>query len=237
MARKIKLTRPELKRQREAMARFERYLPMLKLKQQQLQMTMREVARATRRAEEAVAAATRKVDPYRAVLADRAGLDVEGLSRPTEVRTGRRNVAGVAVPVFEEAVFAEATYSLFATPPWVDRALQDLRELSRLRAEADILRRQSDLLQRELTKIIQRVNLFEKVLIPRCREAIRLIRIKLGDEMTAAVGRGKIAKAKIAEETSGFDRVEELGEEVADEVVAVELPEGPGGGDGGGPQP
>ncbi|MCX5669743.1 MAG: hypothetical protein NTU94_00260, partial [Planctomycetota bacterium] len=49
---------------------------------------------------------------------------------------------------------------------------------------------------------IQRVNLFEKIKIPEAREAIRVIRIRLGDEMTAAVGRAKIAKAKFGEEES-----------------------------------
>ncbi|MCD4823228.1 MAG: hypothetical protein K8S55_01360 [Phycisphaerae bacterium] len=52
-------------------------------------------------------------------------------------------------------------------------------------------------MQKELIKIIQRVNLFEKVKIPESLEAIRRIRIHLGDEMTAAVGRAKIAKGKI----------------------------------------
>ena len=37
-------------------------------------------------------------------------------------------------------------------------------------------------------------------MIPNSREAIRIIRIALGDEMTAAVGRAKIAKGKLAEE-------------------------------------
>ena len=44
--RKFKFTRPELKRQRDALARFSRYLPMLKLKQQQLQLTLRAAIRA-----------------------------------------------------------------------------------------------------------------------------------------------------------------------------------------------
>ena len=35
--------------------------------------------------------------------------------------------------------------------------------------------------------------------IPLSREAVRRIRIKLGDEMTAGVGRAKIAKNKLAE--------------------------------------
>ncbi|MFW5840545.1 MAG: V-type ATP synthase subunit D, partial [Planctomycetota bacterium] len=91
------------------------------------------------------------------------------------------------------------TYSLFATPAWVDTALEDMRELNRRRAQVEVLDRQYELLEQELTKIIQRVNLFEKVMIPDAKEAIRKIRIKLGDEMTAAVGRAKIAKSKLAQ--------------------------------------
>jgi V/A-type H+-transporting ATPase subunit D len=199
MAKKLKLTRPELKRQRDALARFERYLPMLKLKQQQLQLTVREVLQKRRQARAAVEAARKQIEPYRSVLADVAGVNVRELAQPTEVKTTTTNVAGVNIPVFQDVVFAAAAYSLFATPPWVDRALVDHRELSRHLAEADLLRQQYELLQRELTKIIQRVNLFEKVKIPEAREAIRVIRIHLGDEMTAAVGRAKIAKAKLAE--------------------------------------
>ena len=199
MARKIKLTRPELKRQRDALARFGRYLPMLKLKQQQLQLTVREVARKRRQALAATEAARKQIEPYRAVLSDRAGVNVPKLAEPTEVKTAATNIAGVTIPIFEDVAFAPASYSLFATPPWVDRALADHRELNRRRAEADVLRQQYELLQRELTKIIQRVNLFEKVKIPEAREIIRVIRIHLGDAMTAAVGRAKIAKAKLAE--------------------------------------
>jgi len=205
VARKIRLTRPELKRQRDALARFERYLPMLKLKQQQLQLTLREVKENRRRAAAEAEAARNVFEPYRAVLADVAGVNVPKLAECEQVRTGQVNVAGVNIPVFEEAVFPQAVYSLFATPPWVDRALADLRTLNRHLAEVEVLRKQFELLHRELTKIMQRVNLFEKIKIPEARENIRVIRIKLGDEMTAAVGRAKIAKAKIGEVSQRFD--------------------------------
>jgi V/A-type H+-transporting ATPase subunit D len=81
----------------------------------------------------------------------------------------------------------------------VDRALADLRDLERRRAGLEILQRQHRLLGAELSKVVQRVNLFEKVMIPRSSEIIRVIRIYLGDQMTAAVGRAKIAKSKLAE--------------------------------------
>ncbi len=199
MAAKIKLTRPELKRYRDALARYSRYLPMLKLKQQQLQLTLRDIAKKRRELKQSVSEAKSHFRRYETVLADRAGMDVRRLAEPAEIKTSTANVAGVEIPVFESVDFPSAAYSLFGTPAWVDQALVDLREVNRRRAMLDVLERGEHLLQQELSRIVQRVNLFEKVKIPEAREAIRVIRIKLGDEMTAAVGRAKIAKNKLAD--------------------------------------
>ncbi len=199
MPQKIKLTRPELKRHRDRLARFQRYLPMLKLKQQQLQVTLGEVASRRREAEKAADEASLKVQRYEAVLADLAGVPVRQYASPEQVHSSRVNIAGVEVPVFEDVTFPEASYSLFGTPVWVDQALADLRERSRRQAAVDVLREEEGILQSELARTIQRVNLFEKVMIPESREAIRRIRIRLGDELAAGVGRAKIAKKKLAE--------------------------------------
>jgi len=199
MAIKIKLTRPELKRYRDALTRFERYLPMLKLKQQQLQIAMRKITQQRRDAQKATHSAREIFEPYSHILSDIAGVNVSELAQPKEVKTKKENIAGLDIPVFEEVIFPPASYSLFATPAWIDHALRDLREISRCQAKEQILEQQFQLLGKELTKISQRVNLFEKVKIPEAREVIRVIRIKLGDEMTAAVGRAKIAKSKLSE--------------------------------------
>lgn len=197
MAMKIKLTRPELKKYRDALQRFSRYLPMLKLKQQQLQMMVRNVMAEMREAQHLVRAARETFEPYQAILSDRAGVDVRSLAAPETIRTHDENVAGVVIPIYEGVDFPTINYSLFSTPAWVDGALTDMRALSQREAQYEILRREHMLLERELTKIVQRVNLFEKVKIPDCQEAIRRIRIHLGDEMTAGVGRAKIAKGKL----------------------------------------
>lgn len=199
MPQKIKLTRPELKRHRDRLTRFQRYLPMLKLKQQQLQVTLGEVAIRRREAEKAADEASQNVARYAAVLEDLAGVPVRQYASPEQVHASRVNIAGVEVPVFEGVTFPEATYSLFGTPVWVDQALADLREQSRRQAAVDILREEEEILQGELARTIQRVNLFEKVMIPESREAIRRICIQLGDELAAGVGRAKIAKKKLAE--------------------------------------
>ena len=63
--------------------------------------------------------------------------------------------------------------------------------------EIGLLRRQVALLAAELRVTSQRVNLFEKVKIPEAIEGIRKIKIFLGDQQTAAVVRGKIAKKNL----------------------------------------
>lgn len=170
---------------------------MLKLKQQQLQMTMRDLNKTLRAAREELEQSRKRYERYRTVTQDTAGVDVEKLAEPAEVKTERSNIAGVDVPEFKGVEFTTARYSLFGTPAWVDRTLADLRRLNERRARCDILTEAQKLLSNELTRIIQRVNLFEKVMIPQCRENIRRIRIHLGDAMTAAVGRSKIAKSKL----------------------------------------
>ena len=52
--RKIKFTRTELKQQRDALARFRRYLPTLKLKQQQVQSSIVQMREMFREKEAAV---------------------------------------------------------------------------------------------------------------------------------------------------------------------------------------
>jgi len=197
--KKIKLTWAELKNQRNALERFQLYLPTLQLKQQQLQMTIGQVWKESEKTLAGLRSVEARIAAYEPVFQDRAGVNMMEMSEPEKLRTSVKNMAGVRVPSFESVSFPSADYSLFGTPPWVDRALVDLREKSGLESRLAVLREQMALLQAELKKVLQRVNLFEKIIIPETSENIRRIRIALGDAMTAAVARAKIAKAKLEE--------------------------------------
>ncbi|MFO8151104.1 MAG: V-type ATP synthase subunit D, partial [Trueperaceae bacterium] len=85
------------------------------------------------------------------------------------------------------------------TPPWVDEAVELLERLTELRWRRQVLAEQRSRLADELRLTSQRVNLFEKVKIPEAQEALRIIRIALGDQQAAEVVRAKIAKAKSLE--------------------------------------
>ncbi|HUV63167.1 MAG TPA: V-type ATP synthase subunit D [Sedimentisphaerales bacterium] len=195
--RKIKFTRTELKQQRDALSRFSRYLPTLKLKQQQVQLSILQTRQLFREKQGAVKETERTISAYDGLFNDVAGVNVTQLSTPDSVNTSTHSIAGVHVPRFETITFPKDDFSLFATAPWVDRALADLKQLNRQKAELRVLQECLDLLQAELKKVMQRVNLFEKVMIPNTMDNIRRIRIALGDQMTAGVARAKIAKAKL----------------------------------------
>ena len=195
---KIKLTKTELKAQSDALKRFQRFLPMLQLKKQQLQAEIAGIAAKADAVNAREKAAREAVDSWVGLFA--AGEDLlAGLVSVKAIRTSNANVAGVEIPVFNGIDTEVKPIDLWATPMWVDDAVAALTAILALQSERKILQRQRELITAELTTTSQRVNLFEKVKIPACRENIRVIKIALGDEQTAAVTRGKIAKARTPE--------------------------------------
>jgi len=199
--RKIKFTRTELKSQRDKLARIVRYLPTLKLKQQQVQASIVQTRQMFDKTQEAVNATEKNISAYEGLHNDVAGVNFTKLATPDSIDTTTYSIAGVHVPKFKTIIFPKADFSLFATASWVDKALADLKTLNLQTAELDILQECLDLLQAELKKVMQRVNLFEKVMIPNTLDNIRRIRIALGDQMTAGVARAKIAKAKLEQKS------------------------------------
>ena len=192
---KIKLTKTELKAQTDALKRFQRFLPMLQLKKQQLQSEIAGIvakAEATSARERAVRA---DLDRWVGLFATDESL-IAGLVRVKGVHTGMANVAGVAIPTFESIETDVREIDAWATPAWVDNAVETTTEILSLQCERSIYEEQKALVEKELQLTSQRVNLFEKVKIPECKEAIRKIKIAIGDEQTAAVTRGKIAKGR-----------------------------------------
>jgi V/A-type H+-transporting ATPase subunit D len=193
---KIKLTKNELKTQRDSLARFNRYLPTLLLKKQQLQMEMRRLDQEIleKRDEEQEARAT--LSSWIQLYSE--PVDLAPYAKLQTLETSSGNIAVVNIPLLENLVFKEVVPNLFETPAWIDEGIRVLKQLTRLRVERQILEEQHRLLGEELRTTTQRVNLFEKVKIPEAKENIRVIRIFMGDQQTAAVARSKIAKGKSA---------------------------------------
>ena len=165
------------------------------LKKQQLQLVVRQVEAEIREKGQLLDALRSALDSWIAVFGEPVELDQ--FVQVGNIVTSDGNIAGVDIPVYDSLEFEVTRYDLISTPLWIDQGIIQLEQIMRLDAELEILQRQRDRLSDELRITKQRVNLFEKVKIPETKTHIRNIRIYLGDEQTAAVVRGKIAKKNL----------------------------------------
>ena len=194
---KIKLTKNELKVQKDALKMYRRYLPTLTLKKQQLQSEIRTIeakAKAVRKERENLEFGFRE---WIAVFSEMDAFP-KGIITVSNIRKGKGNIAGVDIPTFEGADFKRGDYDLYETPLWVDIAANHMEKAMSLDLEAEVLDEQVRLLEIELLSTSQRVNLFEKVKIPETEENIKKISIYMADQQVSAVVRSKISKRKIA---------------------------------------
>lgn len=193
----VKLTKNELRNQQMHLAQLEKYLPTLQLKKAMLQSVVNEVRQEIQRLERELEIKRQQVDAFSALLATKTTIDPLQAVKVARVHKRYENVAGVEVPYFVDVDFQAFTYSLFETAPWVDAAVVELRNLAIVQEQIRVRYEQRQALEKEWREVSIRVNLFEKILIPRAVENIRKIKVFLGDQQLAAVSRAKVAKTKI----------------------------------------
>ena len=197
---KVKLTKTALKQQRDDLKQFQRFLPTLQLKKQQLQMEMRSCLERIRSNEVREKESKDSLSSWLVLFgAEADAMRVADTVRVERVETDTLNIAGVDVPRFKGEVFEKHGYDIYTEALWFDDAVAALKKIVELRMEREVIKKQYELIENELRVTTQRVNLFEKVKIPECKENIRTIQIYLGDMDTSAVARSKIAKKKLQE--------------------------------------
>ena len=194
----VALNKASLHRERSALARYRRFLPSLDLKRRQLMADLA-AARATLAAREREAGEHGEGVGEGLPMLANEDIDLGGLVRVAEVRLGEENRLGARLPVLEGVAFAERGYGLLARPHWVDAVVAELKRAAELRLRLRVDRERVRRLEFAVRRTTQRVNLFDKVLIPTARRNIKRIEIALADAERAAVVRSKIAKAKHAQ--------------------------------------
>ncbi len=202
---KIKLTKNELKIQKDALKMYRRYLPTLMLKKQQLQTEIRTIDAKAKEVRAARVRLEKEFNDWIAVFGEEDAFR-PGMVTVRNIRKGFGNIAGVTIPVYEGADFSRGDYDLYETPVWIDLAADRMEKALSLDLEADVLDEQVRLLSKELRTTTQRVNLFEKVKIPEAKANIKKISVYIGDEQVAAVVRSKISKKKL--QTAGTEPAE-----------------------------
>ncbi len=192
---KLRLSKNSLQQQQQQLKLYQRLLPSLDLKRRQLTVETQK-ARAEHKA---ALAAAESLDAHIGrelpMLADEE-LDLGGLVEMTGYRVGEQNLVGTRLPILDHVEFAVADYSRLATPAWVDILVERLKDAAEARVRARVAGQRVRTLDQAVRRITQRVNLFEKILIPTAKKNIQRIRIYLGDAERAAVVTSKRAKVK-----------------------------------------
>ena len=192
---KLKLSKHALHEEQEQLKLYQRLLPSLDLKRRQLTMEVKKAQEDYAAAQAAVDALETRIGEELPMLADKE-FRLGGLVQIKSYKVIEKNVVGVKLPFLDSIDCTVTDYSRLATPPWVDTLVQRLKDAAEQRMHAEIAGERQRILQIQVRRITQRVNLFEKILIPTARKNIQKIRIYLGDAERASVVTSKLAKKK-----------------------------------------
>lgn len=193
----IKLTKNELRAQQVRLGQLNKYLPTLQLKKAMLQLQVNEARVEITKLEKILNEKKEIVFNFSPLLDSQLPLSMESFGKISEVHKTYENIAGVEVPTLETVDFYPVEYKLFDTPPWLDIAVERIQEMVKGKVQVLIAEEKKQALEKELREVSIRVNLFEKILIPRAIDNIKKIKVFLGDQQLGAVSQAKVAKGKI----------------------------------------
>ena len=191
------INKSSLAQQRNQLRLYQRFLPALDLKRQQLlteqknaQQRLEDVRQQVDQLSTSISGLLQYLGAYE--------IDLTGLVTVDSVVVEEENLVGARLPIVREVRFQAAPYALLAKPFWVDFLVENLQQMCTLRVHLQVHQERLKRLNQQVRRITQRVNLFEKVLIPRAIDNIKRIQIGLGEQERSAVVRSKIAKKKRA---------------------------------------
>jgi len=190
---KLVLSKSGLQKQREDLKLYQRVLPSLDLKRMQLMGALKRAQEQLSEAEAEVENLNQRIAEQLPMLANR-DIDVSGLVQVEAIRIVEENLVGVKLPALEEVMCKVSEYSMLAKPHWVDALVDQLKQMVEQKTRVRVAAERVRLLEQAVRRITQRVNLFEKILIPTAKENIKKIQIYLADAERAAVVRSKITK-------------------------------------------
>jgi V/A-type H+-transporting ATPase subunit D len=196
----VSLSKSSLQQQQAKLRLYERFLPSLELKRQQLSAEHKKGVQALAEAEQGADKASRSLTALLPVLGS-TPMKLSGLVRVRRIDVAEEDVLGLRLPTLRTVEFDEAPYSMLSTPFWFDELVACVKASATYRLRLQVYRERVNRMRVAVRRVSQRVNLFEKVLIPNARRDIARIKIFLSDVERAAVVTSKIAKAKRAPAT------------------------------------
>ncbi len=171
----LALNKTVLKQQRDHLAMFQRFLPSLDLKRQQLVADFQHSKSRLLETEQEIEALLDSQHGLFSLLGA-SEQDLSGLVGVEELVVKEENVLGVRLPVLGRIRFRVKEYSMLAKPFWVDFLVESLQAMATLRLRRNVEQTRVTRLNDAVRRITQRVNLFEKVLIPQAEKTFNVSR-------------------------------------------------------------
>lgn len=193
----VRLTKVALKECEAKLVQLKKYLPTLKLKKSLLQS---EVNMAEIEEKEALDESQNRMSDlleFSEIFSVERLAIFEKALMVEKVEVVDENIAGVDVPKEGRVIFQQVDFKLMDTPFWFEEALETAQRAVRAKWRHLLAMEKKKALMVELRNVTIRVNLFEKVLIPKIIGQINKIKIFLGDLMLGDIAKAKIAKKKI----------------------------------------
>jgi len=192
---KILLNKSFLQKQRNQLSLYKKLLPSLELKRSQLMMELNKNRQLLVQSIQNYQTFIRQTGQEIPMLANQK-IDHSDLIKIDTVEIISENIVGVKLPLLKEILFEKVDYPVLGKPAWSEMFINRYKKGIKLNLEVSIVEKRIGLLEKVLKKTTQRVNLFEKVLIPETKEQIKMIQIALDDIQRTSVARSKIAKSK-----------------------------------------
>ncbi|MBN2478861.1 MAG: V-type ATP synthase subunit D [Parachlamydiales bacterium] len=192
----LKMTKNSLRAEQHILKQLETYLPTLQLKKNLLLLEVAQVKNRLERLSKDLEKRKEDIYKFSHLLTDKYQIDPLKYTTVKHVQRSYENIAGVDVPIFQKVIFEDLDYSLFDTPAWFESAIEKIRFMIIEKEKINIDMEKKHFLEKELKDVSIRVNLFEKILIPRTLKNIKKIKIFLSDQELTAISQAKVAKLK-----------------------------------------
>jgi V/A-type H+-transporting ATPase subunit D len=193
----IRLSKIELKNQQNSLEQFKRYLPVLELKKILLQSVLSQLDVELLQSESKKIENQRRLMSVSALFAKPGMKEFTDSMRVLSIQRGEENIAGIELPVFKGVEFAPVE-SLVGSVPLNAFSLRGIfEEVMEIICRHQVLLERRKILEKELRDVTVKVNLFDKILIPRAEANIKKIKIALDDQQLAQIANAKKAKELI----------------------------------------
>lgn len=192
---KLALNKSTLNKEGRKVKAYRKFVPALDLKRKQLLAERANSRKAQTELEDTLQSLRQQVREQLPMLANYQG-SVNELVEIEDFSLRQVNLVGIRLPELESVSLRVRPYSSLATEHWLDPLVVLLKKCVELKLKQQVLNKRLELLEVGLRKTTQRLNLFDKVLIPQAEKNIRKIRIALSDSERAGVVTSKIAKNK-----------------------------------------